>query len=170
MHTPPHHKPLLVFCLFLILFSTKAFSQRADTILKTVGWVNDLENIYTDKQEQKLTRMISDFEKQTTVEIAVLTLDTSVVSKENFDAHILTVANRWGVGKAGKDNGVVIGISAGHRYISIQNGYGVEKQLTDAEIKQIIDNAFIPKFKRGNYYKGTKAGLKALMHELKETT
>lgn len=113
--------------------------------------------------------MIVDFEKKTSVEIAVLTIDTTVVSKDNFDAYVLAVANRWGVGKAGKDNGVMIGISAGHRYMSIQNGYGVEKYLTDAETKCIIDRNFIPQFKRGNYYKGTKSGLKAVMKELDTT-
>jgi uncharacterized protein len=148
---------------------TKAFSQttnNGDTTVKATGWVIDFENIFTDKQEQKLTQLITDFEKKTTVEIAILTVDTTVVSQDKFDSYILTVANRWGVGKAGKDNGVMIGVSAGHRYMSIQNGHGIKNKLTDADTKRIIDNQFLPQFKRGKYYKGTKAGLKALMKEL----
>jgi len=164
-------RTLFAFTLFLISLSTNALAQEAtlDSVPKATGWVNDFENIFTSKQERKLAQLITDFEKETTVEIAILTLDTAMITNDNFDAFILAVANRWGVGKAGKDNGVVIGISKGLRYISVQNGYGIEKELTDAETKQIIDTRFLPKFKRGKYYKGTKNGLKALMNELKIT-
>ena len=99
----------------------------------------------------------------------MLTLNTNDVAVDKFDDYVRMVGNQWGVGKAGKDNGVVIGISRRLRYISIQNGYGIGKELTNAETKQIIDEHFIPKFKRGKYYKGTKAGLEALMNELKTT-
>ena len=173
MNIHPYKTSHTLFALlfFLISYSTNALAQQPtlDSVPKATGWVNDFENIFTDKQEQKLSQLIADFEKQTTVEIAVLTLDTIAITNDNFDAYILAVANRWGVGKAGKDNGVVIGISKGLRYISVQNGYGIERELTDAETKQIIDEHFIPKFKRGKYFKGTKAGLQALMTELKTT-
>ena len=178
MNTVPQNAlrrlPRSFFALTFILISisTNALAQQAtlDSLPRAAGWVvYDLENIFTYKQEEKLSQLITNFEKETTVEIAVLTLDTSAITTDNFDAFILAVANRWGVGKAGKDNGVVIGISKGLRYISVQNGYGIEKELTDAETKQIIDTRFLPKFKRGKYYKGTKNGLKALMNELKTT-
>lgn len=167
--TPLHHSFAVALVFLFMLPLTQTFAQepaQIDTVAKPLGWVNDFENIFTDKQEQKLTRLITDFEKKTSVEIAVLTIGSDVVSQDKFDAYVLTLANRWGLGKAGKDNGVMIGISAGQRYMSVQNGYGVEKQLTDAETKRIIDNDFIPKFKRGKYFKGTQAGLKAVMKEL----
>ena len=51
--------------------------------------------------------------------------------------------------------------------IRIQNGYGIENILTNEETKQIIDNYFIPNFKTGNFFEGTKQGTVELMEKLK---
>lgn len=69
--------------------------------------------------------------------------------------------------KKHKDNGVLIAISKGYRQIRIQNGNGIEKIITDNETKEIIDNFFIPDFKKGNYYDGTLKGLVELINLLK---
>lgn len=134
------------------------------------GYVNDYENLFAEKEQMHLDSLISEFEKRTSIEIAIITLDSSVSSKEDFDKLILEVARKWGVGKKGVDNGVVIGICHGHRKIRIQNGYGIEKILTDEETKQIIEEYFIPGFKQDGYYKGTYDGLIALMRILSVRT
>lgn len=78
----------------------------------------------------------------------------------------LRLANTWGVGKKEKNNGVTICISKGYRRMRICNGYGIEKVLSDAETKAIVDRDFIPSFKAGDYYKGTLMGLEAIMARL----
>ena len=115
-----------------------------DSLPQPVGYVNDYENLYTDKQEKTLDSLIRDFEKRTTIQIAVVTFDTTMTTPDSLDALTLRIAKAWGVGQKDKNNGVVISISEGYRQMRIQNGYGIEKVLTDAETKQIIDTAFIP--------------------------
>ena len=73
-----------------------------------------------------------------------------------------------GVGEKDKNNGVVIGVSKGYKQMRIQNAFGIEKILSDDETKQIIETDFIPHYKAGAYFKGTYAGLMALMYILKE--
>ncbi len=131
--------------------------------LKPSGWVNDYEKILSKAQIIILDSMISNFEKQTSIEIAIVTLDTSYVTKENFDTLITSLGNSWGVGKQGKDNGVIIGVSSGYRRIRISNGYGIEAKLTDAETKKIIDEKIFPEFKKQHYFEGLKKGLLAIM-------
>jgi uncharacterized protein len=75
----------------------------------------------------------------------------------------LYISNTWGVGVKGKDNGILIGISNGYRRMRIQNGYGIEKIISDEETKEIIDKYFIPYFKNGDYYSGTLTGLTRLI-------
>jgi len=130
------------------------------------GYVNDYDNLFEDKEQMLLDSLIAEFEKRTSIEIAIITLDSSASAKEDFDKLILEIARKWGVGKKGVDNGIVIGISHGHRKIRIQNGYGIEKILSDEETKQIIDNYFIPGFKQQGYYRGTYDGLIELMRIL----
>jgi len=49
--------------------------------------------------------------------------------------------------------------------VVIRNGYGIEKQISDAETK-IIVNKMIPYFKVEQYYSGILAGLQELIKKL----
>jgi uncharacterized protein len=61
--------------------------------------------------------------------------------------------------KKNKNNGIVIGLSKGHRTIRISNGYGIEPILSDKETKKIIDEIIIPEFKNERYYEGIRKGI-----------
>jgi len=56
----------------------------------------------------------------------------------------------------------------GYHKMTIRNGYGIEKILSDSETKEIIDNAFIPSFRKDEYYQGTLNGLNKLMDILRK--
>ena len=139
-----------------------------DSLPQPRGYVNDFENLFSDEEERLLHNLIKDFEKRTTIQIALITIDTSMTTADSLAAWTLRIANNWGVGQKNKNNGVTIGISAGYRQIRIQNGYGIEKILSDAETKMIIDTAFLPRFQEANYFKGTYTGVLALMKTLEE--
>lgn len=132
------------------------------------SYVNDYENIFSDKEERFLDSLIVAFEASTTIEIALVTLDSSATERDNFDNLTLQIANQWGVGEKAANNGILIGISKSHRRIRIQNGYGIEKVLSDDETKKIIDGYFIPEYRATNYYQGTLNGLNELMRVLKD--
>lgn len=138
-----------------------------DSLPKASGWVNDFEGLYENEDELVLDSMISIFKKETGVEVVIVTLDTIYTTKDKFDELTLRIANQWGVGEKGKDNGILIGISRGHRKIRINNGFGIEKLISDTETKVIIDNYFIPYFRKGQYYDGTLTGLTELITLLK---
>lgn len=129
-------------------------------------WVNDWENLFTAREEKKLNKIISSYNQLTTIQIVIVTIDSNKVSFDNFDDLTLHIAKTWGVGLKGKDNGILIGISKSHRRIRIQNGYGIEKLISDDETKQVIDAFFIPDFKNGFYFDGTKKGLIELIRLL----
>ncbi len=111
--------------------------------------------------------IITKFEKETTNEIVIVTIDSSWTTQEKFNNLILTIANDWEVGKKGLNNGITIGISTGLRKIRICNGYGIEAKLTDAETKTIMDDRILPEFRKGDYFTGTKNGLLALMQKVR---
>lgn len=137
-----------------------------DSLPKPTGWINDFEGLYSDYEELVLDSLVRLFKTETGIEIAVVTLDSACIPKEQFVELTLRMANQWGVGEAGKDNGILVGISRGHRMIRINNGSGIEKLITDEETKEIIDSYFIPYFKAGEFYKGTIVGLTELIHRL----
>jgi uncharacterized protein len=157
-----------ILFLLVSLITTEVSSQKykRDSIPKPISYVSDFENILSKKQERYLDSMIKSFEKKTTVQIALLTIDTSMVSRADFQNYIFQISKTWGVGQKEKNNGVTIGISKGYRIIRIDIGYGIENILTDAETKKIIDSYFIPSLKKGLYFEGVIKGLKAIMKKL----
>lgn len=60
----------------------------------------------------------------------------------------------WGVGRSGKDNGIVILASAKDHKINISTGKGLEGALTDLQCGRIIRNEMVPAFQDKNYYEG----------------
>ncbi|WP_116790276.1 TPM domain-containing protein [Flavobacterium psychrotrophum] len=160
--------------LFLVLFLgiTAAYAQTTeslwDKLPKASGYINDFEHLFTDAQKEEINDLLRHFEIETSVEIAVVTISPANTPKERFEELTLHIANQWGVGKKGKDNGILIGISSGYHRIRIQNGKGIITVLSDADTKKIIDDAFIPEFQKNDYFSGTVNGLKEIMNLLKQ--
>lgn len=141
-----------------------------DSLPQPNGRTNDYEGLYTAAEAQQLDSIMAAFERETTIQLCIVTLGTIYTSAEKFEDLALHLANTWGVGQKGKDNGMVICISSGYRQMRICNGYGIEKILSDGETKEIIDNYFVPKFREGEYFQGTVDGLLALVNILKLKT
>ena len=160
-------KYLLCFA-FVAALSHSSKGQKKDSLPRPRGYVNDFEKIFSVKQVKYLDSLISDFDHKTTNQFAIITVDTSMVSKEDFDGYILKIAKTWSVGQKKKDNGIVIGFSRGYRKIRIENGHGIEKIISDADTKAILDSAILPFFKKGEYFEGTVQGLKTIMARLKK--
>jgi len=148
--------------------SDKTANTKTETSMfpKPTGYVNDFENILTDAEEKELTTLIKGLESQTSDQISIITL-TNVKPYDNIDDYSFDLANYWGVGQKDKNNGILIAIGKELREIRIQNGFGIEKRLTDAETKRIIDEVMIPEFKNDKYFEGLKKGVAAIIQELK---
>lgn len=59
-----------------------------------------------------------------------------------------------GIGKKGKDNGVLVLIAMEEREWRIEVGYGLEGYITDVESYRIAQDYLVPKFQEGNYGEG----------------
>lgn len=137
-----------------------------DSLPAPVSWTNDYIWLFTPEQRDYLDSLVTDFEKKTSVEIAIVTIDTFCTAIENFNELIAHFGNTWGIGKKEKNNGILIGISPLYRRIRISNGSGIQQKLTDEETTAILNNYFIPEFANGNYFAGTAAGLQAIIDKL----
>jgi len=126
------------------------------------GAVTDFEQIFTSKQIKRITNRIQEIKNSTGNEIAFVSLDSTHCNDENFDGYVLRLANIWGIGAKNLNNGVLIGVSKQYRKIRICNGLAIETVLSNEQTKEIIDNNFIPKFKKNKYFRGVMNGLDAL--------
>ncbi len=128
--------------------------------------VNDFAHVLKQNEVTQLESELVRFARETSTQIVVVT----VPDLEGYDKadYAVRLADKWGVGQKGKDNGIVIllkpkqGRSRGEVFIA--TGYGLEGVLPDAVVNgAIIDNEMIPRFKQNDYFGGLVSGIKVMM-------
>ncbi len=129
---------------------------------KPIGIINDYGQIFTESQRTELSKILYDYDIETTRQIVVVTID-SITPYSDIQKYASDLGNDWGVGSSEKDNGLVIVLCNPIRKIGISTGYGTELVLTDEICKSVIENVIIPEFKNGNYYDGIKNGVTELI-------
>ena len=133
------------------------------------GWVTDMANILSKQTELKLNTIINNLEQKNGTEIAVVTVpDTAPYATPKTFATKLF--NHWGIGKAATNNGILFLISVEDRRVEIETGLGIEPILSNAEVKQIIDNKIVPQFQQSNFDRGTLNGTEAIILALDNST
>lgn len=71
-----------------------------------------------------------------------------------------------GIGKAGKDNGILILLALEEQQWRIEVGYGLEGDITDVESNRIAQDYLVPNFQNGNYGEGLYDTVVALGEEI----
>src|SRR3989338_1672874 len=137
-----------LLCLFLLPVFVMAFVVPA----KPVTYVNDYAKMLSDEEVTALETKLQSFERNTTNEIAVVTITSlDVDTVENVAQDIFT---EWGIGKTDKNNGVLLLVAVDDRQARIHTGYGVEGNLPDITTFYIQQEVMIPSFRTGDYYVG----------------
>lgn len=98
--------------------------------------------------EQKLVK----YSDTTSTQIVIAIIPST--EGENINYLGAQWGEKWGIGQAKEDNGVLILLARDDRKIAINTGQGVEHLLTDAMSKRIIERDIIPYFKQNDYYGG----------------
>ena len=117
--------------LFLLIYLTgfDAFADKELDIPRASGPVNDFANIIEPSWERRIAQGIKKFENDTGHEIAVLTVK-KLPGRSSIEIFAIEVAREWGVGKAQRDNGVLLVVAHNDRQMRIEVGYGLEGSLT----------------------------------------
>lgn len=137
-----------------------------DTLPAAIGWVNDFEGLYDKEQEDSLESIIQHFEKKTTIEIAIVSVDSNMVALDKFNEFAYRLLKIWGIGKITKSNGMVICICKDYKTIYISSDFGLDNYLDGYDKYKIITKSVIPYFKKNNYFMGTISGLNAILNKI----
>ncbi len=132
------------------------------------GYVTDLASVLSPAQEERIEQWLMRVEKQTGVEIAVVTVqrlnDYPGTPNTDIERFATGLFNRWGIGNLPDNNGVLLLVSIGDRKARIELGAGYGRSR-DGDAAAIMDGTIIPRFRKGNYADGIEAGVRALMLE-----
>lgn len=132
---------------FALIMVAHAFALDI-TKLKPTGYLNDFAHAIDAASAQRIEAYCSIVDRTTGAQIAVVTVDTL----DGDD--IADVANRlyhqWGIGKKGKDEGVLILFAIKDRKDRAEIGYGLEPVITDADSGSIM-RGLRPILRQGTY-------------------
>lgn len=133
----------------------------ATPIPKVRGYVNDTAGLLSPGTRQEVELFLADFRRSDSTQIAVLTVPS--LEGEDLEGYAIRVAQAWGIGQKGKDNGALLLVAKAERAVRIEVGYGLEDRLTDLLAGRIVDQEIVPRFKTGDFDGGVKAGVKAMV-------
>lgn len=147
--------------LYIFLFSTTLQGQDFPARPTPPRLVNDFANLLAPAQQQQLENKLTAYNDSTSTQIAIVT----VASLHGYDVagYSFELAEEWGIGQQGKDNGLLILIAPSERRMFIATGYGVEAYVPDAIAKRIVEGTLKPNFQQGNYYAGLDQATNLLM-------
>lgn len=143
----------------LLLLASLLSAQASDKLIRSLkprGFVSDFADVIPQAQEQQLEQMLVGLARQTGAEVAVVTLNS--LDGGQIDDFAVRLYERWQLGKAGKDNGVMLLAAINERKARIEVGYGLEGAIPDGRAGEILRNDIFPAFKRGQYGTGLIAG------------
>lgn len=141
----------------LALLITVASAQGQGSLPKPAGRVTDLANVIDAATEVDLDRRLDELERQTSSEVAVVTVTS--LNGVPVEDYALQLFKEWGIGQAKTDNGVLVLVAPNEREMRIEVGYGLEGILPDGLAGQIIRENFIPRFRDDDYNGGIRDGM-----------
>ncbi|SDF14454.1 uncharacterized protein SAMN05421636_11330 [Pricia antarctica] len=150
----------LFLCICGCVFGQFQIPEKPKEETSVYDYIDLLQDGQKNALEQKLIR----YSDSTSTQIVVAIIS----STEGEDINYLGAqwGQKWGLGQADKDNGVLVLLARNDRRIAINTGYGTEGNLTDAMSKRIIENIIVPQFKQDNYYGGLNDGADAIFQVL----
>ena len=112
----------------------------------------------TPADKAEIESELAALEQTSTDQLAVVT----VKSLEGYaiEDYGIGLARKWGIGQKGKDNGILLIVAPNDRKVRIEVGRRLEPMMTDTMSTLIIENAILPKFRRGDYAGGIKDGVR----------
>ena len=149
-------KNILFFTVLFVAQSLFSQGYKIPEQPKIQTSVYDYIGLLTPSQKQQLESKLIRYSDTTSTQIVVAIINST--EGENINYLAANWGEKWGIGQAKEDNGVLMLLAQDDRKITIQAGKGTEGLLTDFASKRIIERVIIPEFKRGDFYGGLNKG------------
>jgi len=114
--------------------------------------VEDYANVINSAEERSLNGVLQELEQKTGTQYIVLTvLSTGGLPIEQFS---IELAEKWKLGRKGKDNGMLFILSKNDRRYRFEVGYGLEGFITDQYCGRIGSDVLVPFIRKGDFSRG----------------
>ncbi len=162
--------------LFTLLLLIVSVSLMAQTTIESIpnqklinnSYVSNPDKIISDGTVVQIDTLLVSLEKKTSVQVAVV-LVNSIVNDDEVD-FAQKLFDLWKIGSKENSNGLLLLLVKDIHKVRLHTGYGLEGVLPDITCKRIERDFMVPEFKNGNYDAGILAGLQQVDKILTDPT
>jgi len=148
----------------ILFFSLLIGIALAQTPLpQPTDFVSDYAHVLSEKQRTVLDIKLAEYQKKTTNEIAVVTVDTT--GDQTIEEYATAIGDQWKPGVKGKDNGIILLLAIKDHHDRIEVGRGLQGNLTDIQANGILQD-MIPQLKQSDYDGAVTTGVNEIISTL----
>src|SRR5262245_26200310 len=130
--------------LALLLASSIARPAHALEVPPLRAHVNDYAQLLDPARSAELEKKLADYEEKSGHQFTLLSLRS--LDGDSVEEFSIRVAERWKLGRKGKDDGLILLVVPGDRKMRIEVGYGLEGVIPDAIASRVIRELLTPAF------------------------
>lgn len=154
-------RPLLLAVAFWVLGPSLGLRAQAQYNLETVpnpkaspsyDLVADPDGIIGAEYESRINALVNNLEQQTTIQFAVVALQS--IGHEPAESFATDLFNHWGVGQKETNNGGLLLLVMDQKRWQVATGYGLETVYTDAMCVRVGEEVMVPLFREGKFGEG----------------
>ena len=147
--------------ILLLLLAAAAGAADEVAVPPLKARVTDLTGTLAAGQVAALEAQLRAFEQRKGSQIAVLMLPST--QPESIEQYSIRVAERWKIGCAKVDDGVILVIAKNDHRLRIEVGYGLEGAIPDVVAKRVIREVIAPHLLANDFDGGIREGTQMLM-------
>jgi uncharacterized protein len=150
-----------VYLAALVLAVALLFGAEAGAEPKfpeLTGQIVDNAGLLSPEDRAAIMSDLKALEAKATDQLVVVTVPS--LDGYEIEDYGYQLGRKWGIGQAGKNNGVLLIVAPKERKVRIEVGRGLEPVVTDLMSTLIIQNAILPAFRRGDFSGGIRAGVR----------
>ena len=136
------------------------------TALQAEGYISDFARVIDPATRAALESYCARVQEVTGAQIAVITIDT--LAGEPVEDVANAIFRKWGIGKKGTDEGVLLLLVTGDRKMRLEVGYGLEPVITDGASGSVL-RSMAPALRESRYGEAVTEAVYALGSRIAES-
>jgi uncharacterized protein len=161
MRAKHYSAPFILGAVFFLLLGLSSFYSflRAEKVEEIINprrmsgsFVTDSAGVLGPEYIKMIDAVCRDLQAKTTVELALVTVND--IGGTTIDDFAEKLFRRFGIGAAGKDNGLLLLFSSSNRAVRLEVGYGLEATIPDALASRILERSGLAYLRSGFFGRG----------------
>lgn len=152
--------PGFFFLAVLLTFTGSTRAEELQLPESASPFMDEVGLVSSSQARQEVLSTLQQLNASGTVQMVVYIPQS--LSGYEIEEFSIRLAEKWKIGKKGKDQGLILVIAPNERKMRLEVGYGLEGDIPDARARRIISERIAPFFAKGDYASGILSGIHAV--------